>query len=111
MADVRHKKVVHRKGNFTVQEDQLLCHLYLSISQHSIEGVNQKKDKVWERITDLWNKDKDEHQMRSAKSLQSRFSDLNYCISKFRGSLRQVENRNQSGASEKDIMPRQNNIY
>ncbi|XP_004309421.1 PREDICTED: uncharacterized protein LOC101314716 [Fragaria vesca subsp. vesca] len=103
MADVRQKKVVQQKGNFSIQEDELLCHIYLEISQDPIDGVNQKKDKVWARITELWNQDKDENQTRTSKSLQSRFVDLTYCVSKFRGVVRQVEDDNPSGANEKDI--------
>ncbi|KAL6140868.1 hypothetical protein ACLB2K_059160 [Fragaria x ananassa] len=77
--------------------------IYLEISQDPIDGVNQKKDKVWVRITELWNQDKDENQTRSSKSLQSRFVDLTYGVSKFRGDVRQVEDDNPSGANEKDI--------
>nr|XP_011459693.1 PREDICTED: uncharacterized protein LOC105350044 [Fragaria vesca subsp. vesca] len=92
--------------NFTIEEDQLLCHIYLDVSQDPIHGVNQKKDKIWERITTLWNQQKPhQYEVRSSYSLQSRFSNLSYVISKFRGAVRQVEYTNpSSGASEIDIM-------
>lgn len=90
---------------FSIEEDQLLCHIYLDVSQDPIHGVNQKKDKIWERITTLWNQQKPhQYEVRSSYSLQSRFSDLSYVISKFRGAVRQVEYNNPSGASEIDIV-------
>ncbi|KAM5554503.1 hypothetical protein ABKV19_022739 [Rosa sericea] len=89
--------------NFTVEEDIQLCHVYLDISQCPINGINQKKDALWERIAVIYNEGKSEERSRSGGSLQSRFSDLCLPVSKLRGHIRQIEYQNPSGASESYI--------
>lgn len=99
------KQVVHRKEKFSIQEDVQLSHLHLEIFQDLVDGINQRKDKVWERIDAMWNQGKPEFDIRIAKFFQIDFliSVIIY-VSKYHGTIRQVKNRNSSNVSEKYIV-------
>ncbi|XP_024016236.1 uncharacterized protein LOC112089718 [Eutrema salsugineum] len=41
---------INRGTSFNQQEDELLCHVYLEISQDPIVSNNQALKKLWEKI-------------------------------------------------------------
>ncbi|XP_020270642.1 glutathione S-transferase T3-like [Asparagus officinalis] len=76
-------------------------------------GSNQKKDKLWERISALFHERISNigNSQRTLKSLSCRLQLIMKAISKFRGCIRQVERLNPSGASELDINKRTRIIF
>ncbi|OUZ99451.1 hypothetical protein BVC80_1801g29 [Macleaya cordata] len=96
-----------RSKSFSHEEDIIICEAYLDISQDPIAGKNQTKDKLWERVSVLYHKRRnksDDDPIRTPKSLKCRYHTISTAINKFRGCIRQVESRHQSGASELDII-------
>ncbi|XP_020254358.1 glutathione S-transferase T3-like [Asparagus officinalis] len=102
-----------RGKSFLQEEDQILCATWLEISQDPVLGSNQKKDKLWERISALFHERISNVYTghRSPKSLSCRMQLIMKAISKFRGCIRQVERLNPSGASELDINKRARIIF
>ncbi|XP_020258382.1 glutathione S-transferase T3-like [Asparagus officinalis] len=76
-------------------------------------GSNQKKDKMWERISALFHERISNicTPQRTPKSLSCRMQLIMKAISKFRGCIRQVERLNPSGVSELDIIKRARIIF
>ncbi|KAF8398312.1 hypothetical protein HHK36_017239 [Tetracentron sinense] len=99
-------KSTTRGRAFSIEEDKILCKTWLEISQNLIPGANQKKDKLWERIFEIFESRRPNYGQapRTLKSLQCRMCSIMKVINKFRGCIRQVENLNPSGASELDIL-------
>ena len=92
-----------RGPTYTVQEDMHLCHIYLDISQNPIIGISQKKDQFWARIEADYHSN-GIHKVRPRRSLESRTATILKAVSKLRGCVNQIENKNLSGASEQDIV-------
>lgn len=92
-----------RGKSFSNQEDQFLCLAWLEISQDSVSGTCQKKDKMWERSTAVFHEKVGDRQ-RTPKSLECRMDAIKKAANKFRGCVRQIERLNPSGASEIDIV-------
>lgn len=47
-------------SSFNQHEDELLCRVYLEISEEPICSNNQSIGKLWEKIKDSYNEKKDE---------------------------------------------------
>ncbi|KAI8571589.1 hypothetical protein RHMOL_Rhmol01G0131700 [Rhododendron molle] len=111
--EVGAKSSQQRGPAFSLEEDKILCNTWLEISQDPIKGVNQKKDKLWERITATFHALRSGNYIiaRSAKSLQCRMTLISKAISKFRGGVRSIENLNPSDASEKDILEKAKEMF
>ncbi|KZV30898.1 hypothetical protein F511_33468 [Dorcoceras hygrometricum] len=93
-----------RTASYNVEEDRLLCHIYLDISQNPIIGIRQSKDQFWSRIKEGYNLNKpDKLQARNKRSLQCRMGNILHDISKLTGCVSQIEALRPSGASEEDI--------
>ncbi|KAK4723971.1 hypothetical protein R3W88_026750 [Solanum pinnatisectum] len=83
-----------RSSGYSLNEDKLLCQIYVDISQDPITGICQSYDQFWVRIEQSYNNLKEESWIyRNKKSLQK----LSACI-------RQIENLHPSGASDIDII-------
>ncbi|KAK3192958.1 hypothetical protein Dsin_024268 [Dipteronia sinensis] len=95
-----------RSASYSNEEDQLLCHIYLNVSQNQNIGTNQSSLQFWSRIETEYHKAKPEHiaQVRPKRSLQSRMQVIMSAIRKLKGYVQQVENLKPSGASEQDIL-------
>ncbi|KAJ9555950.1 hypothetical protein OSB04_010564 [Centaurea solstitialis] len=86
-------------------EDIQLCRCYIDVSQNPIIGRNQSKDKFWARVnTEFHSSEIFATNPRPRRSLESRMSTIMKATKKLRGCIRQIQNRNPSGASEQDIM-------
>uniref|UniRef100_A0A0D3CZW6 No apical meristem-associated C-terminal domain-containing protein n=1 Tax=Brassica oleracea var. oleracea TaxID=109376 RepID=A0A0D3CZW6_BRAOL len=60
-----------RGSSFNQHKDELLCRVYLEISQNPIGSNNQSLGKLWEKIENSYNEKKDEcWEIRSTRSLQ-----------------------------------------
>ena len=86
-------------------EDQLLCQIYIDISQDPITGRNQSGKRFWSRVEETYNESKQASwEQRTLRSLQSRMQTIEKATRKLNGCIRQVELYNPSGASEQDIV-------
>ena len=92
-----------RGPTYTVQEDMHLCHIYLDISQNPIIGISQKKDQFWARIETEYHSNGIQ-KVRPRRSLETRMATILSAVSKLRGCINQIENKNPSGASDQDIV-------
>ncbi|XP_009619592.1 glutathione S-transferase T3-like [Nicotiana tomentosiformis] len=94
-----------RSVGHSVDEDLLLCQMYLDISQDLITGVYQFRDQFWSRVVDAYNNAKVFNwEIRNKKSLQHRFANIEKAVKKLNRCVRQVEMLRPSGASEQDIL-------
>ena len=97
-----------RSLSYSIQEDIQLCHVYLDVSQNSIIRINQSGDQLWTRVEAEYHKsDPFRLQRRPKRSLQTRMTSILSAVSKLRGCVNQIENKNPSGASEEDIVSTQ----
>ena len=94
-----------KRANYSPPEDEHLCKIYMEISQDPIIGTNQSLDRFWSRVEVAYNSSiNDEWEKRSDRSLQSRMQSIEKAVKKLKGCIRQVENFNPSGASDKGIV-------
>lgn len=93
-----------RSAGYGAYEDVSLCEIYMEISQDPITGVQQSADNFWSRVEDAYNKSRAESEHRTRRSLQSRWQIIEKAVRKLLGCIRQIENMNPSGASDKDIV-------
>ncbi|KAG8373930.1 hypothetical protein BUALT_Bualt11G0076400 [Buddleja alternifolia] len=96
-----------RSTNYRVDEDILLCQLFLDISQDPMTGINQTKSRLWNRVTQLYNETKDASmEERSFRSLETRFKTIELGVRRLIQCIKKVELFNPSGASQQDILQR-----
>ncbi|KAG5580739.1 hypothetical protein H5410_051366, partial [Solanum commersonii] len=90
---------------YSLNEDKLLCQIYVDISQDPITDICQSYDQFWVRIEQSYNNLKEESRIyRNKKSLQCRIALIEKAIRKLSGCIRQIENLHPSGASDIDII-------
>lgn len=95
----------NRGASFSQQEDLLLCHVYLEISQDPIVSNNQALRKLWKKIQKSYNEKKNESwEIRSDRSLEGRMGTILFAVKTLKSCVIQVENMHPSGASEHDIV-------
>ncbi|KZV39681.1 hypothetical protein F511_22706 [Dorcoceras hygrometricum] len=61
-----------RNTNFTREEDIHLAHVYLGISQDPFVGINQSRDRLWDRVTSSYNSSKPNSSMSNRTMHQAR---------------------------------------
>ena len=94
-----------RSSAYKDNKDIQLCRCYLDVSQNPIIGRNQTKDKFWARIeTEFHSSETFATNPRPRRSLEARWSCILKATKKLRGCIKQIQNRNPSGASEQDIV-------
>lgn len=95
-----------RSLNYRDDEDIIICQAYMEVSQDPIVGKSQSSDKFWARIATIFNNAKNSsYEIRSRKSIQSRFKDhIAPAIKRLVHSIKHVELQNPSGASELTIV-------
>ncbi|KAF3528410.1 hypothetical protein DY000_02041013 [Brassica cretica] len=94
-----------RSSSYSIEEDMHLCHVYLDVSQNPIIGINQSKDQFWARVENEYQKSEIfNRQPRPRRSLQTRMTTILSAVSKLRGCVNKIENKNPRGASEQDIV-------
>ncbi|KAL5846796.1 hypothetical protein ACOSQ3_010320 [Xanthoceras sorbifolium] len=92
--DTNNTQNTPRSASYSNEEDQLLCHIYLDVSQNPIIGRDQSMQQLWSRIETEYHK----------RSLQKRMQVIMAAIGKLRGCIRQIEYLKPSGASEQDVV-------
>ncbi|KAG8389124.1 hypothetical protein BUALT_Bualt02G0196600 [Buddleja alternifolia] len=102
-----------RSLNYRDDEDIIICQAYMEVSQDPIVGKSQSSDKFWARIATIFNNAKNSsYEIRSRKSIQSRFKDhIAPAIKRLVHSIKHVELQNPSGASELTILERAKVFY
>jgi len=62
-----------RYFGYSVEEDKLLCEIFMQISQDPIIGVYQSSEKFWDRVVEAFEKERNATwSERSKNSIQSR---------------------------------------
>ncbi|ESQ27347.1 hypothetical protein EUTSA_v10019741mg [Eutrema salsugineum] len=93
-----------RSVSYSIEEDKHLSHVWLDVSQNPIIGINQTSDRFWLRVHAEYEKSEFfRTRPRPQRSLRSRMGKILSAVSKLRGCVNQIENKNPSGASEQDI--------
>ena len=91
-----------RAGNYSTNDDKLLCHTYLQVSRDPSIGGDQSRDAYWGRMKEHF----DAHNLsgidRSERSLRSRWSTINSDCQKWATVQKAVDNINPSGTNEDD---------
>ncbi|KAL5741765.1 hypothetical protein ACOSP7_028497 [Xanthoceras sorbifolium] len=104
--DTNNTQNTPRSASYSNEEDQLLCHIYLDVSQNPIIGRDQSMQQFWSRIETEYHKALPVHItiVRPWRSLQKRMQVIMAAIGKLRGCIRQIEYLKPSGASEQDVL-------
>lgn len=78
-----------RTASYSIDEDQLLCGVYLDIAQDPDTGKDQGTQQFWSRIEIEYHQMLPAHltNTRSSRSLQSRMQNILTAVSKFRGCI------------------------
>ena len=78
-------KSIQRGRAFLIEKDKNLCNAWLEISQDPVRGTNQKKEKLWEHISDKYHELLPSYNTGSqtTKSLKCRMALLMKAINKF----------------------------
>ncbi|XBI99582.1 hypothetical protein VPH35_019635 [Triticum aestivum] len=91
-----------RAGNYSTNNDKLLCHTYLQVSRDPSIGGDQSRDAYWGRMKEHF----DAHNLsgidRSERSLRSRWSTINADCQKWAAVQKAVDKINPSGTNEDD---------
>ncbi|XBH94458.1 hypothetical protein VPH35_085232 [Triticum aestivum] len=91
-----------RAGNYSTNDDKLLCHTYLQVSRDPSIGGDQSRDAYWGRMKEHF----DAHNLsgidRSERSLRSRWSTINSDCQKCAAVQKAVDKINPSGTNEDD---------
>ncbi|XBJ05316.1 hypothetical protein VPH35_024130 [Triticum aestivum] len=91
-----------RAGNYSTNDDKLLCHTYLQVSRDPSIGGDQSRDAYWGRMKEHF----DAHNLsgidRSERSLRSRWSTINSDCQKWAAVQKAVDKINPSGTNEDD---------
>ncbi|XBH77486.1 hypothetical protein VPH35_103961 [Triticum aestivum] len=91
-----------RAGNYSTNDDKLLCHTYLQVSRDPSIGGDQNRDAYWGRMKEHF----DAHNLsgidRFERSLRSRWSTINSDCQKWAVVQKAVDKINPSGTNEDD---------
>ncbi|TVU37520.1 hypothetical protein EJB05_10836 [Eragrostis curvula] len=98
----KEKKVSHRGGGFSKEEDEVLCSAFLNVGKDPITGANQTRGGYYKRMHDYYNTFKPEGSNRSQLAIQNRWGTIQRSVSKFCGFKSAVDRRNESGKNEQD---------
>ncbi|KAE8800195.1 putative receptor protein kinase ZmPK1 [Hordeum vulgare] len=93
-----------RAGNYTMDEDVLLCNTWLKVCRDSTVGGDQSRDAYWIRMKehfDLYNKSGID---RMERSLRYRWSTINKDCQKWAAALKAVDTLNPSGTNDRDTI-------
>ena len=86
-----------RTKNFVIEEDDLLCCCYLSISQDPLIGKDQRYAVFWKRIHEMFQHHNNLHNNGSQNSLMNRWTQVQKAVNKFCGVFAQIAQRKVSG--------------
>ncbi|XBI76324.1 hypothetical protein VPH35_069576 [Triticum aestivum] len=100
-----------RAGNYSTNDDKLLCNTYLQVSRDPSVGGDQSRDVYWGQMKEYF----DDHNMsgidRSDRSLRSRWSTINSDCQKWAAAQKSVDKINPSGTNEDDRFNIAQNLF
>jgi hypothetical protein len=100
-----------RAGNYTNEEDILICNTWLQVSRDPSVGGDQSRDAYWRRMKehfDLHNKSGID---RTGRSLRSRWSTINKDCQMWAAAQKSVDKLNPSGTNEDDRVRRISSMF
>ena len=90
-----------RGNKWLEEEDQQLVRAYLEIATDDAVGNSQDARRLWVRIFDELKRHGNTNG-RTAQKIETRFTKINRCISKFSASMMMIERNPNSGEVEED---------
>ncbi|XP_065868210.1 uncharacterized protein [Euphorbia lathyris] len=94
-----------KPSGFTRDDDVLLCSLYVEMMQDTINKRKKDKGNTWRRVETAYNaREQTKLKYRNWKSLECRYYKIEGAVKMLKGCLRQIEQMNPNGASDRDIM-------
>jgi hypothetical protein len=101
------KESLNKKGpNWKKAEMDKLCTSWITVSEDSSVGSNQKSDTFWQKVHATFNAGIPDNEQRPFRSLQTKFGDINRDSCKFVGYLEFVRNLKISGINAEDELVR-----
>ncbi|KAF7047675.1 hypothetical protein CFC21_056566 [Triticum aestivum] len=91
-----------RAGNYTTNDDKLLCNTWLQVSRDPSVGGDQSRDANWGRMKEHFDANNVSGIDRSERSLRSRWSTINSDCQKWAAAQKAVDKINPSGTNEDD---------
>ncbi|KAE8771973.1 Alternative oxidase 1a, mitochondrial [Hordeum vulgare] len=91
-----------RAGNYTTNDDKLLCNTWLQVSRDPSIGGEQSRDAYWGRMKEYFDAQNVSGIDRSERSLRSRWSTINSDCQKWAAAQKAVDKLNPSGTNEDD---------
>uniref|UniRef100_A0A8I6X4C2 No apical meristem-associated C-terminal domain-containing protein n=1 Tax=Hordeum vulgare subsp. vulgare TaxID=112509 RepID=A0A8I6X4C2_HORVV len=91
-----------RAGNYTTNDDKLLCNTWLQVSRDPSVGGDQSRDAYWGRMKEHFDAQNVSGIDRSERSLRSRWSTINSDCQKWAAAQKAVDKLNPSGTNEDD---------
>ncbi|KAE8772372.1 hypothetical protein D1007_55644 [Hordeum vulgare] len=91
-----------RAGNYTINDDKLLCNTWLQVSRDPSIGGDQSRDAYWGRMKEYFDAQNVSGIDRSERSLRSRWSTINSDCQKWAAAQKAVDKLNPSGTNEDD---------
>ncbi|GLT72465.1 hypothetical protein SLA2020_443980 [Shorea laevis] len=105
-------KKSQRRGNFSLEEDNLLVSSWLATSMDAIHGTNQKASTFWGRVHAHYDEyKKPTFITRSVNSITNRWSTIQVATNKFCACLCQIERKPSSGLTEQDKIEQAKLLY
>lgn len=97
-------KPTGRGANFSDNSLKQLCKSWLQVSQDPVFGIDQKGSTFWACITADHNKRVSPSEIRTVKSLESRWASLNRSMARFAGYVEQIRGLRDTGKGPDDIV-------
>ncbi|KAE8814119.1 putative receptor protein kinase ZmPK1 [Hordeum vulgare] len=91
-----------RAGNYTTNDDKLLCNTWLQVSRDPSIGGDQSRDAYWRRMKEYFDAQNVSGIDHSERSLRSRWSTINSDCQKWAAAQKAVDKLNPSGTNEDD---------
>ncbi|XP_055528042.1 uncharacterized protein LOC129720580 [Wyeomyia smithii] len=98
-----------RGKNWTIEEDEALCTVWLNVSTDAMVGINQNTENLYNRIYENFIEIctakvvSSNPELRASKGIKARWHQINKTVCKFAGCIAQITNQQQSGAPPEDI--------
>ncbi|KAE8798691.1 putative receptor protein kinase ZmPK1 [Hordeum vulgare] len=91
-----------RAGNYTTNDDKLLCNTWLQVSRDPSIGGDQSRDAYWGRMKEYFDVQNVSGIDRSERSLRSRWSTINSDCQKWAAAQKAVDKFNPNGTNDDD---------
>ncbi|KAE8799433.1 putative receptor protein kinase ZmPK1 [Hordeum vulgare] len=91
-----------RAGNYTTNDDKLLCNTWLQVSRDPSIGGDQSRDAYWGRMKEYFDAQNVSGIDRSERSLRSRWLTINSDCQKWAAAQKAVDKLNPSSTNEDD---------